>query len=116
MTTLTKATPAQLFQEIRKRLKNEITKEELTEALWEHMEPSGQQIADAAEDHDLRLMTEDEIDDEVEARMTGTELFKIVTRLAYLENTSTIRNWNELQREARHQLSTGYGQFHQMGL
>ncbi len=116
MTTLNNATPAQLFREIRKRLKNEITKEELTEALWEHMEPSAQQIADAAKDHNLSLMTEDEITDEVEVRMTDTELFKIVTRLAYLENTNTIKNWNELQREARHQLSANYGQFHQMGL
>lgn len=116
MTTLKDATPAQLFQEIRNRLKDEITKEELTEALWEHMEPNEQQIRDVAENVDLYLMDEDEIHQEVQSEITKTELFKMVTRLAYLENTATIKSWSELQQEVRHHLRADYNQHHQMGL
>lgn len=96
MIKLEDATPKQLFKEIRKRLKNEITNRELTDQLWEYMEPD-----------------EEEIKGKVE---TVAGLFRLLTKIAYLPDLATIRELNELQREARHLLSTEFKQFHNMGV
>jgi hypothetical protein len=116
MTDLTEATPKQIFRELRKRLKNEITNEELTKEFWDCMKPDEDDIKIKAENLGLSLVSDDDIQDGVEAKIPNTELFRILTKLAYLPNTATIRDLNEIQREARYHLSTEYKQFHGMGV
>ena len=116
MTKLDEASVRELFAEIHRRLKNEITNEELTHEFWEYMNPTQKELEDKGQDIDLYLMTDDEIEDEVRRELPNTEIFRLITRMAYLNNTATIREWNELQAEARHHLKRDYKQHHGFNL
>lgn len=112
MTKIDEASAQELFAEIHRRLKNEITNEELTYEFWDYMNPTQKELEDKGRDIDLYLMTDDEIQDEVKGEIPNTEIFKFITRMAYLNNTATIREWNELQAEARQHLKDVYNQHH----
>lgn len=116
MPKLEDASVAELFGEIRERLKNEITNEELTNEFWEFMKPSEREFRDLGEDLELHVMDEADIEEEVQRAMTDSQVFKILVRLAYLDNVTTLTELKALETEARHILRSEYNQHHGMGL
>jgi len=116
MPNLEDASVAELFGEIRDRLKNEITPEELTNEFWEFMKPSEREFRDLGEDLLLSTVDDADIEEEVQRAMKDTPAFKLLVRLTYLDPMITVKEMRALETEARHILRSEYNQHHAMGL
>lgn len=101
---LANASLQDLFAEIHRRAKDEFTAEEFTTEFWDHIKIDEDGVKEIAAQHDMEVLTDDEILEAAEAEFNKTQLFALLVRLAYWSNTSTIRELNELQFEARHEL------------